>query len=198
MVGNKSAFLLPVDNESTPGDLGTYVEHLSVSFEWKILPLEAEGRGPLRLNLLYRKLIVMFVHTGNLTVYTSPDMCEASLQAKHLDVGASVTVVPKQLHYFLVGEEEVTVTMTFEPGALDFERAVLIMRGTQSDGTYQGYNDFIFMAVLGELTNSTGVGEAKELLDGLYASSKDEIKAKKAELLGKYASDEHLRALISP
>ncbi|KAJ9494477.1 hypothetical protein H2202_010091 [Exophiala xenobiotica] len=138
------------------------------------------------------------VHTGNLTVYTSPDMCEASLQAKHLDVGASVTVVPKQLHYFLVGEEEVTVTMTFEPGALDFERAVLIMRGTQSDGTYQGYNDFIFMAVLGELTNSTGVGEAKELLDGLYASSKDEIKAKKAELLGKYASDEHLRALISP
>jgi hypothetical protein len=110
-----------------------------------------------------------------------------------------VTVVPKQLHYFLVREEEVTVTMTFEPGALDLnERATLIMRGTQSDGTYQGYNDFIFMAVLGELTNSTGVGEAKDLLDGLYASRKTEIQAKKTELLGKYASDEHLRALISP
>jgi quercetin dioxygenase-like cupin family protein len=130
---------------------------------------------------------------GPLAVYTSPDMSEASLEAKTLEVGESVTVPPKQLHYFLVGEGEVTVTMTFEPGALDFERAMLIMRGTQRDGIYQGYNDFVFMAVLGELTNSTGVGEAKKMLDELYASRRDEIQAKKTELLEKYASDEQLR-----
>ncbi len=136
------------------------------------------------------------LHKGSLTVYTSPDMCEASMKAKSVGVGTSVTVMPKQLHYFLVGEEEVTVTMTFEPGALDFERAMLIMRGTQRDGIYQGYNDFIFMAVLGELTNSTGVGEAKEMLDGLYASRRKEIQAKKTELLGKYAPGERLRNLV--
>lgn len=129
---------------------------------------------------------------GSLTVYTSPDMSEASIEAKSLKVGESVTVPPKQLHYFLVGEEEAIVTVTFEPGALDFERAMLIMRGTQRDGIYQGYSDFIFMAVLGELTNSTGVGEAKKMLDGLYATKGDEIQAKKMELLAKYASDDQM------
>lgn len=43
------------------------------------------------------------LHKGPLTVYTSPDMSEASLEAKTLEVGESVTVPPKQLHYFLVG-----------------------------------------------------------------------------------------------
>jgi quercetin dioxygenase-like cupin family protein len=130
---------------------------------------------------------------GPLTVYTSPDISEASLEAKTLEVGESVTIPPKQLHYFLAGEGEVTVTMTFEPGVLDLERAMMIMRGTQRDGTYQGYNDIVFMAVLGELTNSTGVGETKKMLDELYASRRDEIQVKKTELLEKYASDEQLR-----
>jgi hypothetical protein len=35
-------------------------------------------------------------HKGSLTVYTSPDMSEAFLEAKTLEVGESVTVPPKQ------------------------------------------------------------------------------------------------------
>ena len=129
---------------------------------------------------------------GSLTVYKSTDMSEASLEAKVLGLDESVTVSPKQLHYFLVEGAEATVTMTFKPGALDFERAILIMRGTQRDGTYQGYNDLIFMALLAELTDSTGVGDTKKVLDELYESRSDEIQGKKRQLLEKYASDEQL------
>ena len=139
---------------------------------------------------------------GSLTVYTSPDMSEASLEAKTLQIGESVTIPPGKLHKFLVGEEEATNIVTLEPGSLDFERAMLIMRGTQRDGIYQEFgnpdeNNLMFMAVLAELTNSNAIGEVKEMLDRLYASRGDEIQAKKMELLGKYASDEQLRQSIN-
>ena len=44
--------------------------------------------------------------------------------------------------------------VAFEPGALDLERAMLIMRGTQRDGVYQDFSsqtvdNAIFMAILG-------------------------------------------------
>ena len=133
------------------------------------------------------------LHKGPLTIYKSPDLSEASWETVTVQAGQSVTLHPRELHYFLVGEEEVTVTMTFEPGTLDFERAMLIMRGTQRDGTYRGYDDLIVTAVLGELTETTGIGEMKKMLDGLYASRGEEIKDRKRELVEKYASDEQLR-----
>lgn len=136
--------------------------------------------------------------TGSLTVYTSPDMSEASFQAKALKIGEPVTVPPGRLHNFLVGDKETTSKVIFEPGNLDFERAMMIMRGTQRDHIYQEHNspteeNTVYMAVMGELLNATAVGETKAMLDGLYAIKGDEIQAKKKELLGKYASDEQMR-----
>jgi quercetin dioxygenase-like cupin family protein len=64
---------------------------------------------------------------GSMTVYASPDLLETSFQAKELQIGESVTVSPGQLHKVLIGDEETTNKVTFEPGALDFERAMLIM-----------------------------------------------------------------------
>lgn len=136
--------------------------------------------------------------SGSLTVNLSPDMNPASFVPKSLAIGESATVPPGALHNFLVGDEETTCTVTFEPGYLDFERAMLIMRGTQKDGIYQEFgkpdeHNLKFMAVLAELTNSNAVGDVKGMLGELYASKGEEIKALKKELLEKYASDEELK-----
>jgi hypothetical protein len=137
-----------------------------------------------------------------MTVYTSPDLLESSFQAKELQIGESVTVQPGQLHKFLVGDEETTNKVTFEPGALDFERAMLIMRGTQRDGVYQEFSsqtadNAIFMAVLEELLNAFPTREVKEMLDGLRKAKRKEIEAKKKELVGKYASDKQMREALT-
>ena len=137
--------------------------------------------------------------SGSMIVYTSPDMTEASFQAKNLEIGESVTVPSGQLHNFLVGNGETTNKVTFEPGNLDFERAMMIMRGTQRDGIYQEHGiqtveNAIYMAVMGELLNASAVGETKGMLDGLYAFKGDEIRAKKGELVARYASDEQMQS----
>jgi quercetin dioxygenase-like cupin family protein len=136
--------------------------------------------------------------TGSLTVYTSPDKTEESFQAKDLKIGESVTVLPGQLHNFLSGDGETTSQVIFKPGNLDFERAMLIMRGTQRDNIYQEHNvmsdeNAIYMAVMGELLNAAPVGPTKTMMDGLYATKADEIQAKKEELVAKYASEEQMR-----
>jgi len=51
----------------------------------------------------------------------------------------------------------------------------------------------IFLAVLSELTDTHPVGQVKEMMDKLYESQKEDIEAKKRELLEKYATDEHLK-----
>ena len=139
--------------------------------------------------------------TGSMTVFTSPDMTETALEAKVLQIGESITVPPGQLHNFLVGDEETTNQVTFEPGNLDFERAMLIMRGMQSDRVYQEHGNPaeanpVYMAVMGELLNAGVVGEMKEMMSGLYASRGDEIQAMKRELLVKYASDEQMQGSL--
>lgn len=136
--------------------------------------------------------------TGSMTVYTSPDMTEASFEAKALKIGESITVPAGQLHNFLVGEEETTNKVVFEPGSLDFERAMLIMRGTQKDGIYQEHgspteDNMIYMSMMGELLNATAVGATKGMLDGLYASKGNEIQKTKMELVSRYASEEQMR-----
>lgn len=140
--------------------------------------------------------------SGSMSVYTSPDQSESSFQSKELKIGESVTVAPGQLHKFLIGEEETTNKVIFEPGTLDFERAILVMRGTQRDGIYQEFSsqtedNAIFMAVMGELLNAFPVGEMKPILDGLYQVKGEAIAAKKKELVGKYASDEQLREALN-
>ncbi|KAK5203601.1 hypothetical protein LTR47_011590 [Exophiala xenobiotica] len=134
---------------------------------------------------------------GSITVYTSPDMTEESFQAKALEIGESAIVPAGQLHNFLVGDEETTNEVTFEPGNCDFERAILIMKGTQGDDIYQQHGDLtpenvIYMAVMSELLNATALGQTKELLDGLYKTKGAEIEALKWKLVQKYASAERM------
>jgi mannose-6-phosphate isomerase-like protein (cupin superfamily) len=140
--------------------------------------------------------------SGSLTVYTANDYSEASLKPKSLSIGESATVPIGTLHNFLAGEEGCTCSVEFAPGALSFERAMLIMRGTQKDGIYQEFgkpdeSSMIFLAVLSELTDTHVVGHVKEMMDELYKSQKHEIEAKKKELLGKYATDEQLKNGVS-
>lgn len=136
--------------------------------------------------------------SGTLTLYTSPDGKEESLKAHELQTGESLTVPIGQLHTFKVGNIETKTTTTFEPGNLGFERAMLIMRGTQRDGTYQEFGEatednMLFLAVLSDLTNTNQVGAVKAHVDELYKTKGDEIAAKKKELLEKYATEEQLR-----
>jgi len=69
--------------------------------------------------------------SGSLTVFTADDLSESSLKPKSLNIGESATVPIGTLHNFLAGEEGCTCSVEFIPGALEFERAMLIMRGTQ-------------------------------------------------------------------
>jgi quercetin dioxygenase-like cupin family protein len=136
--------------------------------------------------------------SGSLTLYTSPDGKEESLEAHELQIGESLTVPIGQLHTFKVGSTVTKITTTFEPGSLGFERAMLIMRGTQRDGTYQEFgvateDNILFLAVLSELTNTNQVGAVKAHMDELYRTKGDEIAAKKEELLEKYATEEQLK-----
>lgn len=135
---------------------------------------------------------------GTLSLFTSPDGKEETLKEHQLQIGESLTVPIGQVHTFKVGAEEATTTTTFEPGSLGFERAMLIMRGTQRDGTYQEFgtaneDSMLFLAVLSELTNTIQVGAVKEQMNELYKAKGDEIAAKKKELLEKYATDEQLK-----
>jgi len=136
---------------------------------------------------------------GSLTIFTSPNMDEASLESRELQIGESATIPPNLLHTFRAGDDGKTKNrVLFEPGTLGFEQLVLIMRGTQRDGIYQEFGkpteeNLMFLAVISELGDTHHVGELKNMMDKLYASKGDEIRALKKALVEKYASDEHLR-----
>jgi quercetin dioxygenase-like cupin family protein len=139
--------------------------------------------------------------SGSLTVFISPDQTVESFQLHALEIGQSLTVPPLQLHNFLAGPAGASTRMTFTPGNLDFERAMLIMAGTQRDGIYQEHvsqtaENAIYMAVMGELLNASAVGEVKGGLDGLYAMKGKEIEVLKRELVERYASEEMMRESV--
>ena len=137
--------------------------------------------------------------SGGITVFMSPDMKEENLVPIKLEVGKPVTVPKNTLHSFIIPDETTHVKAIFEPGSIGFEKTLLIMRGTQEDGSYKQFSSLesddgaMFYAILGELTNTIFVGQAQERLDALYAAKGAEIEAKKEELIERYASDEILR-----
>ncbi|OAL34967.1 hypothetical protein AYO20_05682 [Fonsecaea nubica] len=136
--------------------------------------------------------------SGSMTVWTSEDLDEANFRPIELEVGKAVPVPPNTLHKFLVNEQS-RVHVVMSPGTLGFERTILIMRGTQADGTYTQFSSpetesgATFYCVLGDLTNTIFVGEAKAHLDALLAAKGTEVESIKQELISKYASDEHLK-----
>jgi len=137
--------------------------------------------------------------SGSMTVWTSNDLNEENLKPIELEIGKEVPVPPNTLHKFLVNER-CTARVVFTPGTIGFEKMLLVMRGTQKDGVYTQFSSpesdkgATFYAVLGELTNTIFVGEAKTRLDGYQAANGPQIEATKHELIAKYASDELLKA----
>ena len=143
--------------------------------------------------------------SGGMTIYTSPDLTEANLVPQELEVGKKVTIPPNTLHSFIIPKEHTKVKVEFSPGSIGFEKTFLIMKGMQDDGIYEEFGSMksemgpVFYAMMGELTNTVFVGEAKERVDALYAVKGAEIEAKKQELIARYASDEqHKRAAGVP
>ncbi len=136
--------------------------------------------------------------SGSMTVWTSDDLKEESLQPIELEIGMEVRVPPNTLHKFLVNEQA-HVRVVFTPGTIGFERTLLLMRGTQKDGIYSQFSSpesekgAMFYSILGELTNTIFVGEAKTRLDSYRAAKGVEMETAKKDLVAKYASDEHLK-----
>ncbi|KAH8886171.1 hypothetical protein GQ53DRAFT_796839 [Thozetella sp. PMI_491] len=145
------------------------------------------------------------LRSGSLTVYQSEagSRDPATLQTKQLGIGESATVPIGILHKFQAGEDGCTCEVTFEPGTLDFERAMLIMRGTQKDGSYQSWasgadqSNALLLAVMGDLTDSHAVGKDADLLGEQLKIKAAEIALLKEELLAKYATDELVMEAIA-
>lgn len=75
---------------------------------------------------------------------------------------------------------------------------MLIMRGTQRDGTYQAFgepneNNMLFLAVLSELTNTKPVVAKKAHIGTLYEAKGAGIAAKRNEFVENYATEEQLK-----
>ncbi|KIX99587.1 uncharacterized protein Z520_04220 [Fonsecaea multimorphosa CBS 102226] len=136
--------------------------------------------------------------SGSMTVWTAEDLDEANFKPLELEVGKPVSVPPNTLHKFLVNEPS-RVHCVMTPGTIGFERMILIMRGTAEDGVYKQFSSpesdsgATFYSVLGDLTNTLYVGNAKARLEALIAAKGSEVEAVKQELIAKYATDEHLK-----
>lgn len=105
----------------------------------------------------------------------------------HLELGQSMSIEAHTLHHYIAGKTGVRLTVTLEPGNLNFEYAVQIMQGVRRDSIDSALHtnqDPVFMAVIGELTNfnppegTTGPNTA-------FINS-PEVKALKQALLTKY------------
>ncbi len=137
------------------------------------------------------------LRSGSFTVYMSKEGSRdpETLETTELQVGESATVPIGFLHKFLTGESGCTTEVTFEPGAPDFERAMLIMCGAQQDGVYQTWGhgadeeNALFLAVMSDLTNTHAVGRDAEILAEQLKTKGAEIGQLKSELLQKYATD---------
>lgn len=140
--------------------------------------------------------------SGNITVYRNPtahDFNESALAGctHTLASGESATVPPNVLHKYLVGSQETTIRLTFEPGNLNFERAMRILAGAQRDGIYKPFvgsgegseEGLVFKAVIANLTDANCVGDEKALLDRVLLQKGSLMKATEEKLLAAYAGE---------
>ncbi|KAH8892968.1 hypothetical protein GQ53DRAFT_745916 [Thozetella sp. PMI_491] len=137
--------------------------------------------------------------SGAISVYTTtePDLDALEASAQELEVGKPATVKPELFHKYQVGAEPAVLRVVLTPGDPDFERLLKIMNGLDADGRMKEMGDSVeLMAVIMGLSDAHLIGPAKEMLDGVKATKKDEIEALKAELLSKYDTEEALQALL--
>ena len=136
--------------------------------------------------------------SGSMTVYQTdqPDVEVLEKSALSLEIGAPKTVKPLLYHKYTVGNEVTTLRATITPGDLDFERVLKILNGLAGDGEIEKVgNDVVLMAVIMELCDAHLIGPAKSMLDEVYATRTDEVRARKDKLLAKYDTEEALEGL---
>lgn len=147
--------------------------------------LPAAAAAPAHFHTLFDETFTVL--GGEITVFVEG-------QAITLTPGQSATVPVTKVHRYTVGDQPTTVQLTFEPGSLDFEKAMLIIAGAQKDKE-QGQTSSVpyendnrsFMAVIANLTNSTFVGEAGDEMNVfLQTDEGKEIQRLTQELLAKY------------
>lgn len=62
-------------------------------------------------------------------------------QRTTLKKGDSATVKKDTIHRYAVGTKTTVVRLTFEPGNLNFEKAMCILSGVQDEDTYRKFSD---------------------------------------------------------
>ena len=136
--------------------------------------------------------------SGSMTVYQTdqPDVEVLEKSALSLEIGVPKTVKPLLYHKYAVGNEVTTLRATITPGDSDFERVLKILNGLAGDGEIEKVgNDVVLMAVIMELCDAHLIGPAKSMLDEVYATRTDEVRARKDKLLAKYDTEEALEGL---
>ncbi len=110
----------------------------------------------------------------------------------HLEKGQSASIEKNTLHRYVAGKMQTTVMITFEPGNLDFENAMRILKGLQHDGntlhlsTPQASN-LALLTIIFQLTDSTPVEDTKISMDNLLQSPEGyKVEEFKQECLKKY------------
>lgn len=151
---------------------------------------------------------------GSITVHSSrQEPTDAGDEGADLDLlerssqrvepgDAAPTVAPGVYHKYVVGggdgDTDAVVRVVVEPGHADFERLLMILNGLGGDGDLDAMGDSVLlMAVIMDLGDAHLLGPAKAMLNGVYASQKQEVADLKARLLSKYDNEESLRKLLA-
>lgn len=102
----------------------------------------------------------------------------------HLELAQAMSIGPNTLHHYVAGKAGATVTVTLEPGNLDFEQAIRIAQGLERDAAYSSFgageeDQALLRAVMAELMDAHH-GQAEASLHS------PQLKALKEVLLGRY------------
>lgn len=138
--------------------------------------------------------------SGSISVYTSttPDLDQLEASVRSVEIGTTADVEPGVYHKYKVGEEQTVLRVILTPGDADFERTLMIMNGLNADGELAGISESVlFSAVVMELCDANVIGPVADMLEVVKAEKKDEIEALWKELLGKYDTEEALKALLA-
>lgn len=105
----------------------------------------------------------------------------------HLELGQSMSIEAHTLHHYVAGKTGARLTVTLEPGNLDFEYAIQIMQGLRRDSTDSALHskqDPVFMAVIAKLSNFNPPEGTTE--PNMAFLNSPEVKSLKQSLLTKY------------
>lgn len=91
-----------------------------------------------------------------------------------LTAGQTIRVEKGKVHHYVTGSRDVIANIILEPGHEGFEKAIQIMKAMQADGTYAHLNtmdrdSYLFLSVIGKLTDTIYVDVPEEISELLYS-----------------------------